>query len=115
MTKYGKTKKLMKETGISKKEAKDYLRRAGWDYKTAKQLWAISKFQEIDFEKIFDELAQAVQKLIEKLPDIIHEMVENLAPTIRKISEAAAAGASKDEIMDQLGITSEEEGERNDG
>ena len=114
MTKYGKTKKLMKETGISKKEAKDYLRRTGWDYEKAKQLWAISKLQEFDFEKIFDGLAQAVQKLIEELPDIIQEMVENLAPTIRKISEAAAAGCSKDEIRDRLGIASEEEGETNE-
>lgn len=110
MTKYGKTKKLMKETGISKKEAQDYLRRTGWDYEKAKQLWEISEFQGIDFEKIFDGFAQAVQKLIEKLPDIIQEKVENLAPTIQKISEAAAAGASKDEIMDRFGITPEEEG-----
>jgi HEPN domain-containing protein len=101
----------MKETGISKKEAKDYLRRAGWDYEKAKQLWAISKFQEINFEKIFDELAQAVQKLIAELPGIIQEMTESLAENIRKISEAAAAGASKDEIRDRLGITSEKEGD----
>lgn len=112
MTKYGKTKKLMKETGISKKEAQDYLRRAGWDYETAKQLWAISELQGINFEKIFDGLAQAVQKLKEKLPDIIQKTAESLAPIILKISEAAAAGCSKDEIRDRLGITSEEEGEK---
>ena len=102
MTKYGKTKKLMKETGISKKEAQDYLRRAGWDYEEAKQLWKI--------KKISDGIVQAFQKLTENL----QKATEKMAQSIRKISEAAAAGASKEEIRDRLGITSEEEGEQND-
>lgn len=96
MTKYGKTKKLMKETGISKKEAQDYLRRAGWDYEKAKQLWAISNFQGINIKKLCDIVVQAAQQLI-----------EIMAPIIKDISEAAAAGASKEEIMDRLGIASE--------
>lgn len=111
MTKYGKTKKLMKEAGISKKEAQDFLRRAGWDYEAAKKLWAFSKLPEINLEKIFDGIAEACRKLTEKLPEIIQEMADNLAPIFQKIAEAAAAGISEDEIRDGLGITSEKGGD----
>lgn len=102
MTKYGKTKKLMKETGISKKEAQDFLRRAGWKYEDAKMLWAVSKLPEINFEKILDDISKEVTNLIEKLPEIINEIVENLAPIIQKITEAAAEVENEEKIRAQL-------------
>ena len=111
MTKYGKTKKLMKEAGISKNEAKDFLRRSGWNYEEAKKLWAFSKLPEINFEKIFDGLAEAVQKLTEKLPEIIQELTANLAPIIQKIGEAAASGVDEATLRKKLGITSEKGGD----
>lgn len=91
MNKYRKTKKLMEETGISKKEAADLLRRTGWDYHAAKETWAAEKFASIDFPKICEEIADTVSAALKTLTETIKTVTEMMPGLIESISQGAEA------------------------
>lgn len=90
MTKYGKVRKLMKETGLSKKEATDTLRKCGWDYNTALSTWAFSK---IDWNHIGEQLAEiskgiveTLTKVVEELPRIVESVASNLTEMVDRLN-----------------------------
>ncbi len=64
MTKYSKVKKLMKETGLAKKEATKLLRDNRWKYDDALQTYQIRRdFGKVDFAALLRAVAEAVERL----------------------------------------------------
>lgn len=66
MTKYQKTKKMMKETGLSKQECQKWLRAYDWDLDLAIRL---SKIPRIDWSKAIDSVSKACHDLAEAVAE----------------------------------------------
>ena len=85
------TKKFMRETGVDKKTAMDYLRKSHWNYGQAKLLWyvpeTLSNFadaiREIDWTEIFSSLAKAVEKSVKTFVEAMQNIDWN--ETIKRI------------------------------
>lgn len=97
MTKYGKTKKLVKELGITKEEAINLLRRSGYDLGKARDIYETEKaFNGIDFHIAISAIEDGLKVLtetIDKAVKSIREMIEDgrlfdiLKKTEEKINE----------------------------
>ena len=82
-TKYQKTKRLMKSTGLSKKECQKLLRSCKWDYDAAYESTLLA---EVDWVAVGDALVNAINAinnminmLAEKLPKMLDDITEMIS------------------------------------
>ena len=90
-TKYQKTKKMMKQTGLSKKECHDYLMRSGWDLEKAIGMYELKDF-DVDLfceslKKVIDAATEAIRAFAEKLPELIEKVKEQIAANTDALQE----------------------------
>lgn len=102
MTRYRKAKKLMQEYSISKREAKDYLRRASGDIDDARAIIETERFRDlasiiagIDWEEIGRGIANALSATAEAIREVAKKWREN--PEILKEELARIAKEKEDQ------------------
>lgn len=82
-TKYKKTKRLMKSTGLSKKECQALLRSCRWDYDAAYESTLLAG---VDWVEVGDALVNAINafsnmlnRIAEELPKILDNITEMIS------------------------------------
>lgn len=116
MNKRHLTKKFMTETGADRKTAMYFLRQNQWDFRKAKIMYiapdALSEFVDkvtnIDWNKVFSELAKAIQNCTNLLGETIQAVDWNKA--IKKASQEM----EKRKLMTLLKDDIDEEGEQDE-
>ena len=94
MTKYQKTKKMMKETGLSKKECQKWLRAYNWDLDLAIRL---SKIPKIDWSKAIDAVSKACHDLAEAVAKAFNQVDwAKIKETIKRIEEQEESTDERD-------------------
>ena len=103
MNKYQKTRKLEKEFGISRNEARKLLRQTGWDITNARLTKSaelcIESIKSIDWVKVGEEIAkglqrvtEAMERMISTLPEILNAIEEET----KKVKEEMEAEGEKE-------------------
>jgi thermostable 8-oxoguanine DNA glycosylase len=77
-------KKFMEDTGASKKEATNMLRKCKWDYSTAKTLYIIEKF---DWNKLVKNMNEIIESTVETLKRMMDTLAERLPTIIENLKE----------------------------
>ena len=104
MTKYMMVKKLAKETGLTQKDARKYLRNVDWDYGKAYEMWsAIHAIESINWDDICKVIADGIKRIAECMQKFIDEGLPKLAENIKMMDlgldggdENGAAGCAGD-------------------